>query len=293
MRSLHHVAEIGAFCAVTVVNSVRSRARNASRQGEPCSMYVRHRLVHTTTVNPGRIPFMLAHPTLEKLNAMRLTGMAQAFEEQLQLDNIEALSAEERIALMIDREMTEREARRLTNRLRRARLRHPEACIEDIDYRHPRRLDRALMTKLATSQWLREHLNVLICGPTGIGKSWLSCALANKACRDGFSALYIRVPRFVRELIRAKGDGSYPKLLVSLAKTDLLVLDDFGAGTLNDEHRHDLLEILEDRYAVRSTLVTSQYPVNDWHEVIGDPTLADAILDRLVHNAYKLELNGK
>ena len=149
------------------------------------------------------------------------------------------------------------------------------------------------MTKLATSQWIREHLNVLICGPTGIGKSWLACTLANQACRDGFSAFYTRVPRFLRELTRAKGDGSYPKLLASVAKTELLVLDDLGAGKLNDEHRHDLLEILEDRYAVRSTLVTSQYPVEHWHEVIGDPTLADAILDRLVHNAYKLSLTGK
>jgi DNA replication protein DnaC len=236
---------------------------------------------------------MLAHPTLEKLNAMRLTGMARAFDEQLHLDNIDALSTEERLGLMIDREMTERDARRLTNRLRRTKLRHSEACIEDLDYRHARRLDRALMINLSASQWLREQLNVLICGPTGIGKSWLACVLANKACRDGFCPLYTRLPRFVRELNRAKGDGSYPKLLVSLANTDLLVLDNFGAGKLNDEHRHDLLEIFEDRYAVRSTLVTSQYPVGEWHHVIGAPTLADAILDRLVHNAYKLELNGK
>ncbi len=236
---------------------------------------------------------MLTHPTLDKLNTLRLTGMARAFEEQLHMDDIDNLSTEERLGLMVDREMTERDARRLKNRLRKAKLRHPEACVEDIDYRHPRRLDRALMTKLATSQWLREQLNVLLCGPTGIGKSWLGCALANKACRDAFSAFYTRVPRFLRELTRAKGDGSYPKLLATLAKTDLLVFDDFGAGKLNDENRHDLLEILEDRYALRSTLVTSQYPVNTWHDVIGDPTLADAILDRLVHNAYKLELDGK
>jgi DNA replication protein DnaC len=236
---------------------------------------------------------MLTHPTLEKLQALRLVGMARAFEEQLHMDDIDALSTEERLGLMVDREMTERDARRLKYRLQKAKLRHPDACVEDIDYRHPRRLERSLMTKLATSQWLREQLNVLICGPTGIGKSWLACALANKACRENFSTFYTRVPRFLRELNRAKGDGSYPKLLASLAKTDLLVLDDLGAGKLNDEHRHDLLEILEDRYALRSTLVTSQYPVDHWHEMIGDPTLADAILDRLVHNAYKLQLDGK
>lgn len=235
---------------------------------------------------------MLVHPTLEKLHALRLTGMARAFQEQLHMDDIGALSTEERLGLMADRELTEREARRLRNRLQKAKLRHPEACVEDIDYAHPRRLDRTLLIKLSTSQWLREQLNVLISGPTGIGKSGLGCALANKACRNGFSAFYARLPRFLRELTRAKGDGSYPKLLASLAKTDLLVLDDFGAEKLNDEHRHDLLEILEDRYALRSTLVTSQYPVGDWHTVIGNPTLADAILDRLVHNAYKLELKG-
>ena len=236
---------------------------------------------------------MLTHPTLEKLHTLRLPGMAKAFDEQLHMDDIDSLSTEERLGLMADRELTERDARRLKYRLSKAKLRHPEACVEDIDYRHPRRLDRALMTQLATSQWLRERLNILICGPTGIGKSWLGCALANKACRDGFSAFYTRVPRFLRDLSRAKGDGSYPKLLVAIAKADLLVLDDFAAAKLNDDYRHDLLEILEDRYGLRSTLVTSQYPVDDWHDLIGDPTLADAILDRLVHNAYKLVLKGK
>ena len=235
---------------------------------------------------------MLTHPTLEKLQAMRLTGLAKAFAEQLQLSDREALSAEERIALMVDREWLERDSRRLTTRLRTAKLRH-HAAVEDIDYRHPRGLDRALLAKLATSAWLREHLNCLIVGPTGIGKSWLACALAQKACRDGFSALYLRAPRFFRELSLAKGDGRYPKLMRALAKTDLLVLDDFGAAPLSDEHRRDLLELLDDRYGVLSTLVTSQYPLAHWHELIGDPTLADAILDRLVHNAYKINLKGE
>jgi len=235
---------------------------------------------------------MLSHPTLDKLQAMRLSGMAKAFEEQLQMPEIEALSTEERLALMVDREQLERDNRRLKTRLRNAKLRH-NAAIEDIDYRHPRGLDKALLTKLATGGWLREHLNCLIIGPTGIGKSWLGCALAQKACRDGFSAFYVRAPRFLRELSIAKGDGSYPKLMRSLAHTDLLVLDDFGTAPLSDEHRHDLLEIFEDRYGVLSTLVTSQYPLEHWHELIGDPTLADAILDRLVHNAYKINLKGE
>ena len=164
---------------------------------------------------------MLTHPTLEKLQAMRLTGMAKAFAEQLQLADSEALSAEERIGLLVDREWLERDNRRHTTRLRTAKLRH-HAAVEDIDYRHPRGLDRALMAKLATSAWLREHLNCLIVGPTGIGKSWLACALAQKACRDGFSALYLRAPRFFRDLSLAKGDGRYPKLMRALAKTDLV-----------------------------------------------------------------------
>lgn len=234
---------------------------------------------------------MLRHPTLDKLNALRLAGMTKALEEQLALPDIDTLSFEDRLGLMVDRELTERDNRRLTTRLRKAKLRH-RAAIEDIDYRHPRALDKALLTQLATGTWLREHLNVLITGPTGIGKSWLACALAHKACRDGFSAHYLRLPRFLRELTVARGDGSYPKLLASLAKTDLVVLDDFGTGQLTDEHRRDLLELLEDRYALRSTLVTSQFPVERWHDLIGDPTLADAILDRLVHNAYKLNLTG-
>lgn len=234
---------------------------------------------------------MLRHPTLDKLNALRLAGMTKALEEQLALPDIDTLSFEDRLGLMVDRELTERDNRRLTTRLRKAKLRH-RAAIEDIDYRHPRALDKALLTQLATGTWLREHLNVLITGPTGIGKSWLACALAHKACRDGFSAHYLRLPRFLRELTVARGDGSYPKLLASLAKTDLVVLDDFGTGQLTDEHRRDLLELLEDRYALRSTLVTSQFPVERWHDLISDPTLADAILDRLVHNAYKLNLTG-
>jgi len=234
---------------------------------------------------------MLTHPTLDKLHALRLTGMARAFEEQLKMPDIEALSTEERLGLMADREMTERDCRRLQTWLRRAKLRH-QAAIEDIDYRHPRGLDKSLMTKLATSQWIREHHNVLITGPTGIGKSWLACALAHKACRDGLNALYVRVSRFFQELSTAKGDGRYPKLMNALAKSEVLVLDDFGTAALKDEHRRDLLEILDDRYGVRATLVTSQFPVENWHELIGDPTLADAILDRLIHNAYKINLKG-
>lgn len=235
---------------------------------------------------------MLTHPTLDKLHALRLQGMAQAFEEQLRTPGIEDLSAEERLGLLIDREIAWRETRRLATRLRNAKLRQG-ASIEDIDYRYPRGLDKSLLMKLAGSQWLREHHNVLITGPTGIGKSWIACALAQKACREGFSVLYVRTPRWLQDLAIAKGDGRYGKLLAQLARTDLVVLDDFATAPFTEESRRDLLEFLEDRYQVRSTLITSQLPVEHWHEAIGHPALADAILDRLVHNAYKLNMKGE
>jgi DNA replication protein DnaC len=195
------------------------------------------------------------------------------------------------LALLVDREMTERENRRLKTRLRKAKLRQ-NACIEDIDFRHPRGLDKTLFMQLADCRYLKEHNNVLIMGPTGVGKTYLACALAQNACRNGYTALYYRLPRLLHELSIAKADGRYSNLLRSIARTDLLVLDDWGLSKFIKEQRHDLLEILEDRNGLRSTLVTSQLPVKHWHEIIADPTLADAILDRFIHNAYKLNMKG-
>ncbi|SRR3972149_5122706 len=235
---------------------------------------------------------MLTNPTLEKLHALRLTGMAQAFEEQINMPQIDSLSFEERLGLMVDREMTQRENRHLKTRLQKAKLRQT-AAIEDVDYRHPRGLDRALMTKLASCAWISHHHNVLITGPTGCGKTFLACALAHKACREGYTAHYLRVPRLLQDLHIAKGDGRYGKILSGLARTHLLVFDDWGLSKLTDEQRHDLLEIIEDRHGLRSTIVATQLPLDKWHDIIGDPTLADAILDRLIHNAYKITLKGE
>ena len=235
---------------------------------------------------------MLSHPTLDKLQTLKLSGMVAALTDQLQIPEINELSFEERLGLRVDREITERNNRQLTARLRRARLKYP-AAIEDIDYRAPRGLDKGLMQSLAACRWVAEQRNVLICGPTGVGKTWLGCALAHKACREGYGTLYARFPTLLRELSQAKGDAQYARRLATLARLDVLLIDDWGLAKLNAENRRDLLEVLEDRYDCRSTVVTSQRPVDQWHDAIGDATLADAILDRLVHNAYRIDLKGE
>jgi len=235
---------------------------------------------------------MLTQPIFDKLQQLRFHGMLKALEEQMQMPDIDKLGFEDRLGLLLDRETTVREDRRLKTRLRKAKLRQ-HACVEDVDFRHPRKLDKTLFMDLAGCRWLKEHNNVLLIGPTGVGKTYLSCALAQKACREGYSALYFRLPRLLHELSIAKADGRFDKLLAGIGRTDLLVLDDWGLDKFVKEQRHDLLEILEDRHGLRSTLITSQLPVKHWHEIIDDPTLADAILDRLVHNAYKLVLSGE
>jgi len=235
---------------------------------------------------------MLHHPTLEKLQALRLMGMYKALTEQMNMPEIETLGFEERLGLLADRELTERQDRRLQTCLRQAKLKQ-NACIEDLDYRAPRGLDKALMLQLSTCRWVHEGLNLIINGPTGAGKTWIACALAQKACREGFTALYLRLPRLFEDLALAHGDGRFTKLMASFAKTNLIILDDWGLTKFTAEQRRDLLELLDDRHGNRSTLVTSQVPVDHCHEVIGEPTLGDAILDRLVHNAYRINLKGE
>ena len=236
---------------------------------------------------------MLMEHTLTTLRALRLPGMAQAFEEQQTSAATASLSFDERFSLLVDRERTYRDNRRIQRLLREARLKSPQACLEDVRYASGRGLDKANFAQLAACQWIRHQQNLVITGATGCGKTWLSCALGNAACRQGLSVVYARMPRLFEELRIAHGDGSFGKRLLALAKTDLLILDDWGLAPLGQAERNDLLEVLDDRVGTRSTLVTSQLPVEHWHAYLNDPTLADAILDRVLHAAHKLPLSGQ
>jgi len=234
---------------------------------------------------------LLTHPTVDLLVKLGLGGMARAFAELQANKTAAQLDHAEWLALLLEREATERSNRQLTARLRHARLRH-SATIEDIDWRSPRGLDRALFQRLIAGDWIDAPHNLIIEGPTGVGKSWLACALANKACRDKRSVLYQRLPKLFADLALARGDGRHPKLMKRLGKVRLLILDDWGLQPFGPDQRRDLLEIVEERYGRGATLITSQIPVDRWHDIIGEPTIADAILDRIVHNAHRLKLKG-
>lgn len=235
---------------------------------------------------------MLNEPVIEKLQVLRMPAMAAAWQAQRQDRKSHEMDFDTRFGLLVDAEHLARENKRLARALREAKLRLPNACIEDIDYSAKRDLDRALVKKLATGEWIATHANVIVTGATGTGKSYIACALAQQACRVGRRALYRRVPRLLEELALAHADGSYTRLLGRLAKIDVLVLDDWGLAPLREQERRDILEILEDRHGARSTLFTSQLPVEKWHDYLADPTIADAILDRVVHNAHRIKLKG-
>lgn len=235
---------------------------------------------------------MLVEPTLDKLNAMKLFGMAKYLRQWLEQPKEKALTPAELVGLLVDAEWVYRENRRLELRLQNAKLKQ-SACVEDIDYAHPRGLSKAVMLDLASSRWAQSHQNIILVGATGLGKSWLACALGQKACRDGFSVIYRRVPRLFDEMAQARADGTYPHLLRRLAKAQVLILDDFGLEPLGSTQRRDLLEVVEDRHKSGSTIVTTQLDTENWHAVIGDATVADSICDRLVHNAHKVKLGGE
>lgn len=235
---------------------------------------------------------MLNHQTVEKLSALRLEGMIQALEEQRRQPDIAELDFEERLGLLVERQWLWSENRALARRLQEARFKIA-AALEDIDFRHPRGLKRAQIDQLRHSQWIEHHQNCLITGPAGSGKTYLACALGHQACRDGHRVLYYYAPKLFRELQTAHADGSLMKLLKKLMRAALLVIDDFGITAVTGKQYRDLLEILDDRYSHGATLMTSQFPVAEWHGIINDATVADAILDRLVHNAYRLELKGE
>lgn len=234
---------------------------------------------------------MLTQPTINTLRSIKLNGMADAYAQQLEQPDVQRLSFDERLGLLVDREITYRESRRQRRLLQLARLRQ-NACVEDINYEHVRGLDRSAVAMLITCDWMRSHQNLHITGPTGTGKSWLACSFGHQACRQGLSVRYERTSRLLESLRIARGDGSYQRKLSLLARTDLLILDDFGLKPLQQQERHDLLELIEDRHGLRSTLITSQLPISAWHGYLSDPTVADALLDRLTSGAHRIELKG-
>jgi len=235
---------------------------------------------------------MLNEPTLEKLRELRLNALAETWCEQRKDPEMTGLAFDERFGLLVDAEWIDRQNKRLARNLREAKLRLSDACIEGIDYPARRKLDKAVIRGLSSCVWIHEHHNVVITGPTGVGKTYLACALAQQACRKGYRVLYRRVPRIFDEILLARADGTYPRWLAKVARFDVVVLDDWGLVPLADSERRDLLEIMEDRYGNRSTILTSQMPVELWHDQVGDPTIADAFCDRLLHNAHRIELHG-
>ncbi|MCK9489801.1 MAG: IS21-like element helper ATPase IstB [Xanthomonadales bacterium] len=236
---------------------------------------------------------MLSHPTLDALRALKLDGMARAFEEQRLLPACNDLTFEDRLGLLVDRERSWRDGRRLERLLRAAKLKHAQACLEDVHYSASRGLDKRLVATLSGGDWVREGQSLLITGPTGVGKTWLACALGQHACRQGFPVLYQRVARLTEALRIAHADGSFGRLLTQLARVDVLILDDWGMTPLDQAARHDLLEVIDDRSTSKSTVITSQLPIEHWHAWLNDPTLADAILDRLVHRSHRIALKGE
>lgn len=235
---------------------------------------------------------MLNEPTIEKLKTLHLYAMANAWVAQKNDPAVSEIDFDARFAMIVDAETLARDNKRIARLLRDAKLRIPGACLEDVDCSPKREIERALIRQLGSGRWIADHVNVLISGATGVGKTYLACALAQLACRNGFRALYRRVPRLFEELALAHADGTYMRLLQRLAKVDVLVLDDWGLAPLTDQQRRDILEIVEDRYGSRCTVITSQLPVEKWHDHLGDPTIADAVLDRVVHHAHRIKLKG-